>query len=148
MAITTDFQVTLSANTPANQVYHASDFGTPSAVEERENRASATRPAPRTVSQRDGNSQSEKDWNYAIRKLKAGEDPDKIIRDMAQYRSVDRYDKKDPTKLVAPSKPNPRYYAEHTVVRAMAHLGMTRQGAEVAPQPTGTSPNAEIEPSR
>ena len=67
---------------------------------------------------------------------------------MTQYRSVDRYDKKDPTKLVAPSKPNPRYYAEHTVVRAMAHLGMTRQGAEVAPQPTGTSPNAEIEPSR
>ena len=142
-----DFQVTLSANTPANQVYHASDFGTRSLVEEREHPAS-TRPTPRNVSQRDGNSQSEKDWNYAIRKLKAGEDPDKIIRDMTQYRSVDRYDKKDPTKLVAPSKPNPRYYAEHTVVRAMAHLGMTRQGAEASPQPTGTSPNAEIEPSR
>jgi len=141
-----DFQVTLTANAPANQIYHASDFGTPSAVEERENRASTTR--PRNVSQRDGNSQSEKDWNYAIRKLRAGEDPNKIIRDMAQYRSVDHYDKKDPTKLVAPSKPKPRYYAEHTVARAMAHLGITRQGAEGSPQPTSRSRNAEIEPSR
>jgi hypothetical protein len=124
-----DFQVTLTANAPANQVYHASDFGTRSPIEEREHPAPTTRPAPGNVSQCDGNSQSEKDWNYAIRKLKADEDPEKIIRDMAQYRSVDRYDKKDPAKLVAPSKPNPRYYAEHTVGRAMAHLGMTRQGA-------------------
>ena len=142
-----DFQVTLTANAPANQIYHASDFGTPSAVEERENRASATRPAPRNVSQRDGNSQSEKDWNYAIRKLRAGEDPNKIIRDMAQYRSVDHYDKKDPTKLVAPSKPNPRYYAERTVTQAMAHLGIFRQ----APAKTVAGPNtrpAEVEPSR
>jgi hypothetical protein len=143
-----DVEVTLTAKAPADQVYHASDFQARSPAEERDNPASTTRLTPRNVSQRDGNSQSEKDWNYAIRKLKAGEDPDKIIRDMTQYRSVDRYDKKDPTKLVAPSKPNPRYYAEHTVVRAMAHLGMTRQGGEASPQPTGTSPNAEIEPSR
>jgi len=100
------------------------------------------------VSERNGNSQSEKDWNYAIRKLKVGEDPEKIIRDMAHYRSVDHYDKKDPTKLVAPSKPKPRYYAEHTVARAMAHLGMTRQPVAASPQPTGSSPKAEIEPSR
>ena len=71
-----------------------------------------------------------------------------IIRDMAQYRSVDHYDKKDPSKLVASSKPNPRYYAELTVVRAMAHVGMTRQRAGPHVQPTGGSPNAEIEPSR
>ena len=143
-----DFQVTLTAKAPAKQVYHASDFRIRSPIEEREHPALTTRPTPPNVSHRDGNSQSEKDWNYAIRKLKAGEDPDKIIRDMTQYRSVDRYDKKDPTKLVAPSKPTPRYYAKHTVVRAMAHLGMTRQGAEASPQPTGGSPNAEIEPSR
>jgi hypothetical protein len=143
-----DFQVTLTANAPANQVYHASDFGTPSPVEERESRASTTRPTPRNVSQRDGNSQSEKDWNYAIRKLRAGEDPDKIIRDMAQYRSADHYDKKDPTKLVAPSKPKPRYYAEHTVARAMAHLGMTSQQAAGSPYLAGSSPRTEIEPSR
>ena len=102
---------------------------------------------PRNVSQGDRNSQSEKDWSYAIRKLKAGEDPDKIIRDMTQYRSVDHYDKKDPTKLVAPSKPNPRYYAERTVTQAMAHLGIFRQ----APAKTVAGPNtrpAEVEPSR
>ena len=61
---------------------------------------------------------------------------------------TDHYDKKDPTKLIAPSKPKPRYYAEHTVARAMAHLGMTRQPVAASPQPTGSSPKAEIEPSR
>ena len=142
-----DFEVTLTAHAPAGQAYHASDFKAPTPAMEPEHPAS-TGPTQRNVSQRDGNSQSEKDWNYAIRKLKAGEDPDKIIRDMAQYRSVDRYDKKDPSKVVAPSKPNPRYYAEHTVVRAMAHLGMTRQPARLSPQPAGSSANAEIEPSR
>lgn len=144
-----DFEVTVTPETPAGRVYHASDFKADSRVQEPELPASASSgPTPRNVSQRDGNSQSEKDWNYAIRKLKAGEDPDKIIRDMAQYRSVDRYDKKDPSKVIAPSKPNPRYYAEHTVVRAMAHLGMTRQLARLSPQPAGSSANAEIEPSR
>jgi hypothetical protein len=43
-----DFQVTLTAIAPANQIYHASDFGTRSPVEERENRASTTRPTPRS----------------------------------------------------------------------------------------------------
>jgi hypothetical protein len=144
-----DFEVTLTPENPAGRVYHASDFKADGRVQEPEHPASASSgPTPRNVSQRDGNSQSEKDWNYAIRKLKAGEDPDKIIRDMAQYRSVDRYDKKDPSKVVAPSKPNPRYYAEHTVVRAMAHLGMTRQPARLSTQPGGSSANAEIEPSR
>ncbi len=142
-----DFEVTLSVHAPAGQAYHASDFKAPNPAVEREHPAS-TGLTPRNVPQRDGNSQSEKDWNYAIRKLKAGEDPEKIIRDMAQYRSVDHYDKKDPTKLVAPSKPKPRYYAEHTVARAMAHLRMTRQRAVPSPQPTASSPNAEIEPSR
>jgi hypothetical protein len=144
-----DFEVTLTPETPAGRVYHASDFKADSRAQEPEHSVFASSgPTPRNVSQRDGNSQSEKDWNYAIRKLKAGEDPDKIIRDMAQYRSVDRYDKKDPSKVVAPSKPNPRYYAEYTVVRAMAHLGMTRQPARLSPQPAGSSANAEIEPSR
>ena len=141
------FEVTFSVHAPAGKAYRASDFKAPNPAVEREHLAS-TGPTPRNVSQRDGNSQSEKDWNYAIRKLKAGEDPKKIIRDIAQYRSADRYDKKDPTKLLAPSKPNPRYYAEHTVVRAMAHLGMTRQPAGLPPQPAGSLPNAEIEPSR
>jgi hypothetical protein len=66
---------------------------------------------------------------------------------MTQYRSVDRYDKKDPTKLVAPSKPNPRYYAERTVTQAMAHLGIFRQAsAKTGPRPDASS--AEMEPSR
>lgn len=56
---------------------------------------------------REHNSQYEKDWRYAIRKLKTCEDPEQIIRDMASYRSKDRYDKDDSTKLVAPAKARP-----------------------------------------
>ncbi len=67
------------------------------------------------------------------------------------YRSVDQYDKKDPTKIGAHKKSNPRYYAEYTVTQAMAELGITRH----PPSPSrsaGTaapdSESAEIEPSR
>jgi hypothetical protein len=85
-----------------------------------------------------------------------GEEVDRSIADTAcstaqptTYAGLgtDHYDKKDPTKLIAPSKPKPRYYAEHTVARAMVHLGMTRQDGG-CPQPTGSTTNAEIEPSR
>ena len=91
-------------------------------------------------------SQSERDWAYAIRKLKAGEDPQQIIRDMGAYRSKDRYDKNDPTKVIAPAKARPYYYAEHTVTQAMAHLGMTKRPE--APPKSGASREAESQPSR
>jgi hypothetical protein len=45
---------------------------------------------------------------YAIRHLKAGDDPDDIIRAIAGYRSVDQYDKRNPTRLIAQKKPKPR----------------------------------------
>ncbi len=91
--------------------------------------------------------QSERDWQYAIRKLKAGKEPSQIIRDMAAYRSKDRYDKNDPTKPVAPAKTRPYYYAEQTVTKSMATLGMTKQPARTA-KAAGSSREAEAAPSR
>ena len=55
--------------------------------------------------------QSERDWAYAKRALARGDDPLEVIRTIASYR---------------PDKPNPEYYAEHTVERALAALNRTQ----------------------
>ena len=54
-----------------------------------------------------GHSQSERDWAYAKRALERGEQPEAVIRAIAMYRS---------------DKPNPQYYAEHTVEKAVAAI--------------------------
>jgi hypothetical protein len=48
-------------------------------------------------------SQSERDWAYAKRSLARGVSKEQIIKDIIRFR---------------PDKPNPRYYAEHTVNKA------------------------------
>jgi hypothetical protein len=53
-------------------------------------------------------SQSEHDWAYAKRALTRGDDPDLVTRRIADYRSDD--------------KPDPNYYARHTVIKAQAEL--------------------------
>lgn len=56
------------------------------------------------------NTQSEHDWAYARRALARGDDPEQVIRAIAQYRA---------------DKPNPAYYAAHTVQKASASLAST-----------------------
>jgi hypothetical protein len=51
-------------------------------------------------------SQSEADWAYAKRALARGVDPEQIIQRIADYRAAD--------------KPDPLYYARHTVEKAQA----------------------------
>jgi len=53
-------------------------------------------------------SQSEHDWAYAKRALARGDDPDLVTQRIADYRSDD--------------KPDPTYYARHTVIKAQAEL--------------------------
>lgn len=48
--------------------------------------------------------QSERDWRYALRSLGRGDNPDAVIRDIEAYR---------------PDKANPAYYARHTVEKAL-----------------------------
>jgi hypothetical protein len=56
-------------------------------------------------------SQSEHDWAYAKRALARGDNPEEIIRRIADYRADDKHD--------------PEYYARHTVAKAQAALGRT-----------------------
>src|ERR1700680_1993911 len=60
---------------------------------------------PRNVPS-DHKSQSEHDWAYAKRALARGDDPEEIVRRIADYRSTDKHD--------------PEYYARHTVEKAQA----------------------------
>lgn len=53
-------------------------------------------------------SQSEQDWAYAKRALARGDDPKEVIRRIADFRADD--------------KPDPEYYARHTVTRAQSDL--------------------------
>jgi DNA primase RepB-like protein len=66
--------------------------------------------AKRESSPRTNLSQSEHDWAFAKRALARGDDPEEVIRQIAQHRATD--------------KPNPEYYARHTVEKAMAELAV------------------------
>jgi hypothetical protein len=53
-------------------------------------------------------SQSEHDWAYAKRALARGDDPEEVIRRIADFRANDKHD--------------PQYYARHTVRKAQSEL--------------------------
>lgn len=53
-------------------------------------------------------SQSERDWGFAKRALARGDDPENVIRRIADFRSDEKHD--------------PEYYARHTVAKAQAEL--------------------------
>ena len=53
-------------------------------------------------------SQSEHDWAYAKRALARGDDPEDVIRRIADYRATDKHD--------------PIYYARHTVLKAQGEI--------------------------
>jgi hypothetical protein len=57
-------------------------------------------------------SQSEHDWAFAKRALARGDEPEIVIQRIAEYRSAD--------------KPDPVYYARHTVEKAQADLKYQR----------------------
>jgi hypothetical protein len=141
-----DFQVSISREAAAHQVYTANDFAMPGQEQTRVYAPSAAS-TPRQQSAVADKTQSEKDWAYAIRRLKAGDDPHEIISKIARYRSTNLYDKNDPTKLVAEAKPKPYYYAEQTVTKAMASLGMTKRPSS-ATGSTASSRETETAPSR
>jgi RepB DNA-primase N-terminal domain/RepB DNA-primase C-terminal helical domain len=68
-------------------------------------------------------SQSEHDWAYAKRALARGDNPEEIIRKIADFRSEDKAD--------------PDYYARRTVLQAQARMAQVRQESvsSVAPEP-------------
>lgn len=137
-----NFPVKLAAGTLPEPVYHQSDFRIEPISPELGASARSNVPVATVANSESANTQSERDWAYAIRHLRHGDNPGDIAREIAAYRTTDRYDSQDSSKLVSSGKPNPRYYAAHTVSRAMAHLGMTRASS------TDESRSPESEPDR
>jgi hypothetical protein len=67
-------------------------------------------------------SQSEHDWAFAKRALARGDDPEEVIRRIADYRANDKHD--------------PAYYARHTVEKAKAEIKRRSPGVnDAGPQP-------------
>lgn len=78
-------------------------------------------PAPRPLSQ------SEYDWAYAKRALVRGDDPDEIVRRIAQFRSSEKSD--------------PVYYAQLTVSKAQEDLAARGRGPR---EPAATSERRDV----
>jgi len=103
------------------QAHHESDrIHSPRDFDVREDSASFTRDyegarPPRQFSA-GHKSQSEADWAYARRALARGDDPQEIIRRIADYRADDKHD--------------PLYYARRTVNKALAELEARSRGSE------------------
>jgi RepB DNA-primase from phage plasmid len=120
-----DFPVTLGPGMSPEPVYHRSDFRIQIVPRNTGTTTRTNTLASAAAGSESANTQSERDWAYAVRHLRRGDDPEDIIREIAAYRATDRYDPQDAKKLSGPRKANPRYYAERTVARAMGHLGIT-----------------------
>jgi len=89
-----------------DQTYKLRDFKLAS-VSIKNDRTSEQNP-PRSRGSQETLSQSERDWAYAKRALARGDDPEEIIRRIADYRADEKHD--------------PEYYARHTVEKAQARL--------------------------
>jgi hypothetical protein len=79
----------------------------------------------------DHKSQSERDWAYAKRALARGDDPEEIIRTIADYRS---------------DKADPNYYARRTVTQAQAGLD-SKHTERVSAEGPGAR-GSHVEPKR
>src|SRR6201987_5633691 len=110
------------ASVDSTQTYHLRDFKVPI--------DSLEAPRQRTEEARSGNrvsgavlSQSEHDWAYAKRALARGDDPEEVIRRIADYRAEEKH-------------PN---YARYTVEKARAALNSTRTDVQSQPEASGHS---------
>lgn len=97
----------VEARQESNRVYSLRDFtiqeGAPEAPRHMEDAHS-----PKRIVSRGHRSQSEADWAFAKRALARGDDPQEVIRRIADYRVDDKAD--------------PNYYARLTVTKAQAAL--------------------------
>src|SRR5579862_1444885 len=100
-----DFYV--KARVESTETYHLRDFkvpmDSPDAPRHLNGETARNHRAPGTTL-----SQSEHDWAYAKRAIARGDEPEEVIRRIADFRAGD--------------KPDPEYYARHTVAKAQAEL--------------------------
>jgi len=101
----TDFYV--QARTESNQTYHLRDFKLQIDSQDAP-RHLHDEVARKPSVQSSTLSQSEHDWAYAKRALARGDDPEEVIRRIADFRANDKHD--------------PGYYARHTVEKTLKQL--------------------------
>jgi len=106
-------------------IYHVSDFRLQVDGQESLRRSPHRRTKRRLGSQ--PLTQSEHDWAFAKRALARGDDPEAVVRQIADYRSTEKAD--------------PEYYARLTVEKALAQLGKS-------PPDTSSSANAPARAER
>lgn len=116
----------VQARQQSDVIYTRRDFTMDESSPETPRHFGEVRERSRTVA-RDHKSQSERDWAYAKRALARGDDPETVIERIADYRADD--------------KPDPDYYARHTVMKAGAQLEeeRTSRGFPKAPDPARAS---------
>jgi RepB DNA-primase from phage plasmid len=111
-----------------DQIYQLRDFAVhQDSPDRRRDLKEAQEPSRRMPSGH--RSQSEADWAYAKRALARGDDPQEVMRHIADYRSEDKAD--------------PQYYAHHTVAKAQAQLSNTKPLGETQRSPANTHADAE-----
>jgi DNA primase RepB-like protein len=107
-----------------DQIYHLRDFVVHEDSPDRRRDLNEVNESSRRVPS-GHRSQSEVDWAYAKRALARGDDPQEIMRRVADYRAQDKAD--------------PQYYAQHTVTKAQLetqHEAARSRRIEIDPVPT------------
>ena len=102
-----------------NALYHEQDFHMQEDSPESPRHLGYSRPGARKIPA-GHRSQSEADWAYAKRALARGDNPDQIIRNIADYRADDKAD--------------PTYYARLTVIKAQLDLPSPGQSRSSGPE--------------
>lgn len=124
------YQFVVQARHETNAVYTLRDFAIHDDSLERSQHGSYCKRSNRTMPP-DHKSQSEADWAFAKRALARGDDPEEVIRRIADYRAEDKHD--------------PEYYARHTVAKAQADLQNRSPDAPRAHHINSVSRGAERE---
>ena len=117
-----DTEFPVQAEKHTERVYHLQDFRLRTEPIESDFRPRHHSQTPDSSESRTL-SQSEHDWAYAKRALARGDDPEEIIRRIADYRADEKH--------------NPEYYARHTVEKARAALNSTRRDVQSQPEASG-----------
>ena len=101
-----DAECLVRAAKQSDKTYNLRDFKVASGPAKDDR--TAEQKLPRSGGTREMLTQSERDWAYAKRALARGDDPEEIIRRIADFRVDEKHD--------------PEYYARLTVVKAQSHL--------------------------
>jgi hypothetical protein len=109
----------------SSHVYSLRDFTVQEDSPEAPRRIEDGNSSTRSVA-RGHKSQSEADWAYAKRALARGDDPEQVMRRIADYRADDKYD--------------PDYYARRTVTKAQRQLAADKSPSESTPATQTDSP--------